>query len=120
MDTLNTDDQAFLNAELQHAAESGDETSVKIVFLQYQQALFETLLEVKADTDLTLFKRRVNAYLEQTQRYLATVAVIEMTTITALVNESKTLFRTISELSKESQDGIQQQILVKFRHIRNG
>ena len=113
------DDQQFLTTAL--AASQGDETEQKRVLLEYQQAIFETLVSFQPcqddGADFRLLKKRASQFLEQTKRYQQTLAVIPRERILSQVQQTQTLFGDVGRLCADCQRHIQQTILAMFRTI---
>ncbi len=121
---MSQDNQAFLNAELKVAVESGDEGAEKLVYLHYQQAVLLTLADLMpcerdASTDLTLLKKRVAKLSVTTERLIATVVVVPRKQVENLFTASRTLLGGVSHLCPDCRQQVKHTILSTFRTIRD-
>jgi hypothetical protein len=112
-------DQAFLNAAVQGAAHSGNESESRLVLLQYQEAMLQALqrferCEQCAVIDTTLLNKRIQRLLDTAQRYISSVAIISTESVQDLIKETMTLLGDVAQLCPACQQRIQSDILATF------
>jgi hypothetical protein len=115
------DDQAFLNAAMQEA--SGNETTAKLILLQYELALLETLQhfqpcdEYCAHVDFTLLRKRVEKLHSAIRNAIALVTVVPGAHVQDLFKESRRLLPDAAQLCPSCLQRIRRSIPAAFRSI---